>query len=444
MSHMADFPASFAQTRLWFMQALAPRDTSYVAASALVLRGALDVDALVRALDLVVDRHEPLRTVIVSDDGRPTQRIQPPRRTSLVPIAVTSEAEADRSARALATRPIDLAHGPLFDAHLLALGPDHHWLVMVMHHVVTDRWSREILLSELARAYDALRAGHPPALPELPVQYADFAVWQAAWLDSAEAQRSIEFWRQTLSGAPRPVGVPPDLRPSEGSDRPSIGLRRVLARGDDLASFSRARKMTPFSAVLAAWAVVLHRATGQRDLVIGCPSAGRTRAELEPLIGCFVNILPLRLDLSSGASFTSVARRASAVAAQALAHQDYPFDKIVEILRPPREPGQVPYFRTVLAYQSVAGGGARFSDLDATFREVDGESAKFDLTVSVLGIGRELELGIEADGSRYTPGLARAILEDFVAALETLLDAPETTIDGSRAEPLFAFEERAS
>ena len=462
-------PASSAQTRLLLLQALAPGDATYVAASIVVLRGPLDTERLRDALEWVVERHEALRTRFPQVDGIFVQEVSPPGPLALPELRVHNEAEARAAAQAHARRPLDPARDPLLAPLLLALAPDHHWLVLAMHHVITDRWSRENLLRELAYFYAPSPAFAAP--PRLAIQYPDFALWQAAWLDSDAARRQLAHWRRALEHAPPPVGpgaprgdarspgtIPPTARPrpspqalraGDGSSAPagpgpSFVVERQSGLGVELRGFARRRRVTPYACVLAAWALVLHGRTGARDLIVGCPAAARSHTDLEPLIGCFVNILPLRVRLTPGATHVALVRALAATSAEAFDAQDYPFDKLVEALAPPRAPGETPYFRTVLAYQSTVGPPPRFADMQVELRDVDTGTAKFETTVSVQSTGDVLELAMEVDTSRVPPPVARALMDELLAALEAILRRPEGRVGLAAEDELFAFEEAPS
>ncbi len=340
-------PLSYAQERLWFLDQLEPGSASYNVPAAVRLAGDLDLSALAATLTGIVRRHEALRTTFASSDGEagPIQVIQPPHPVPLplIDLADMSDREAREErardlARAEALRPFDLRNGPLLRAGLLRLADDDHILLLSMHHIVSDGWSMGVLVHELGVLYAAFHQGRSaplPTLPALPVQYADFAVWQRAWLAGDELERQVGWWRQQLHGAPAVLELPADRpRPAVQSYR---GSGVPVALGPDLsaavADLGRRTGTTPFMVLLAAFQALLGRVSGQDDLVVGSPIANRRQGEVENLIGFFVNTLALRGDLSGDADgdpgFEVLLARTREATLGAYAHQDVPFEKLV-------------------------------------------------------------------------------------------------------------------
>ncbi|HEV3049323.1 MAG TPA: condensation domain-containing protein, partial [Longimicrobium sp.] len=349
-AHRDGAPLSFAQERLWFIDRLEPESAVYGMPMALRLAGALDHAALERALGEVVRRHEVLRTVFGEADGSPVQVIAPFGGFALPVEDLSALGEADREAAVTrradeeASRPFDLSAGPLFRAALLRLGQEDHVLLLSMHHIVSDEWSMGVLFGELSVLYEAYREGRESPLPELPVQYADYAVWQREHLAGEVLQRHLSYWRERLAGAPELLELPidrprPAVRTHRGGTVPVELSPELLER---LQALGRSEGATLYMTVLGAFQVLLSKYAGSDDVVVGSPIAGRTRREVEGLIGFFVNTLVLRTDLSGDPGFREVLRRVREVTLGAYAHQDLPFERVVEELQPERGIGQVP------------------------------------------------------------------------------------------------------
>jgi len=386
---VASAPLSFAQRRLWFLDQLAPGSAAYHIPGVLTLAGPLRPELLAAALAEIVRRHDTLRTVFVVERAEPVQAVLPVSTGAWVlPLAdlgalpaAAREGEAARLAATEARRPFDLAAGPLLRALLVRTSADEHRLVVVMHHIVSDGWSLGVMLGELAALYEALAAGRPSPLPALPIQYGEFATAQRRELEGEALDRRLAWWRQRLAGA-SVLELPTDrARPSMVSDRGAavrVDFPAGLARG--LEGLARGEGATLFMVLLAAWSALLARYSGQEDLTVGTPVAGRDRAEAEPLIGCFVNPLPMRVGLQGDPAFRELLGRARETALGAYDHQGVPFERLVEELAPGRDRGQTPLFQTVLALQS-APRPVRLPDLDISLAEIPTGTAKFDLTL---------------------------------------------------------------
>ncbi|HYH46090.1 MAG TPA: amino acid adenylation domain-containing protein, partial [Thermoanaerobaculia bacterium] len=400
-------PLAPAQERLWFMDQMEPDSSAYNIPGAVRLRGPLDVPALASALAGIVARHEALRTRFGVADARPVQVIQPAAEMDLqLPVAdlaaldsVAREAELLRLATAEAARAFDLAAGPLLRVLLVRLtrpasgtSPEaEHALLITLHHIVSDGWSLGVFVRELAALYGA--AGQPgrAALPPLALQYADFAVWQRRWLEEeGEMERQLAFWRLYLAGAPAVLELPLDRPRSAAGSRDQRGARLTLrltaAEAQAAGGLARAEGATLFLVLLAALDALLLRHTGQEDLVVGSPVAGRDRLELEPLIGLFVNTLVLRCAAGGDPTVREMLARVRSAALGAWTHQDIPFDRLVEAVAPQRDPSHSPLFQVMLAAQpDVLGGleGLERAGLAVAPLEVPVASAKFDLAVGI-------------------------------------------------------------
>ncbi|MDX1017420.1 non-ribosomal peptide synthetase, partial [Sinorhizobium medicae] len=386
---------SFAQQRLWFLAQLDEGSTNYHMPLALRLRGALDRVAWQCSLDRLFARHEALRSVFVAPQGQPRVEVLPADAgLPLVEHDLQGLPDAQGALLDLcheeAHTPFDLAGGPLIRARLIRMSDAEHVFLLTQHHIVSDGWSMGVLMRELNSLYRAFVAGQDDPLPPLAIQYPDYAAWQRQWLSGERLQTQAQYWRDTLSGAPARLALPTDRpRPAQqsfaGAGVPVV-IDAALTRG--LKRLSRQHGTTLFMTVLAAWAVVLSRLSGQDDLVIGVPSANRGRREVEELIGFFVNTLALRVDLTGAPSVSELLERTRRTALTAQEHQDLPFEQVVEIVKPPRSLDRTPLFQVMLAWQNNSIGPL---DLPGLRVEAAGEGldqVKFDL---------ELDLGEDGD-----------------------------------------------
>ncbi|HEX7940824.1 MAG TPA: condensation domain-containing protein, partial [Gemmatimonadaceae bacterium] len=386
-SRARPLPLSYAQQRLWFIEQLDPGRFTYNVPRFLRLTGALDVAALETSLHELVRRHEVLRTRFAEVEGEPWQSIAADLDVALEVEPVREGDVAERAQRE-ALRPFDLGTGPLIRARLLRVREDEHVMLLVMHHIVCDGWSMAILVRELGAAYLGARTGTPPRLPELPVQYADFAQWQRRWLTGEVLDAQLAYWTRALAGAPPTLELPADRpRPAVRTAR-GEQLTRVL--GGELTTalraLSRKEGATEFMTLLAAFGALLARYSGQHDIVVGSPIAGRNRAELEGLIGLFVNTLVLRVDTGGAPSFRELVGRVREVCLGAYAHQDLPFDKLVEVLKPERELNRTPLFQVMFALQNVPTAELDVAGMTARPVGIHSGIAKFDLSVFVLDV----------------------------------------------------------
>jgi amino acid adenylation domain-containing protein len=385
-----ELPLSFAQERLWFLHQLEDASAAYHIPGALYLRGRLDETSLERSLAEIWRRHESLRTTFENVDGRPRQRIGPPEsfalaRHDLSAIAAGErEAQARRLAMEEAQRPFDLARGPLLRCALVPLGEEEHLLLVTLHHVVADGWSLGVLVRELGILYRAFLNGEPSPLPELTVQYADFAQWQRRWLSGPELGRQLRYWGRQLEGV-SVLDLPGD-RP-----RPRLqtfhGAQQHFMIGPEIADgvrrLARSEKATAFMVLVAAFQALLQRYTGQDDIAVGTPIAGRGRAELEGLVGLFANTLVLRTDFGGDPSFREALARVREVALDAYAHQDTPFEKLVEEVRPERNLSTSPLFQVMFVLQNAPAAPLELPGLNVRPFGLDPGTSRFDLTLFV-------------------------------------------------------------
>jgi amino acid adenylation domain-containing protein len=392
-------PLSFAQERLWFLDQLEPRSAAYNMALAYRFRGELDLAALAAALGDLERRHEVLRTTFAAAGGDPFQvvRAAAPRPLAVVDLAALPPAPRQAAARRLiqqeARRPFDLARGPLLRAAALRLAADDHALQITIHHIACDGWSLDLLARDLTALYRRRAGGEPAPLPELPVQYADFAAWQRGWLQGEALERQIAHWRERLAGAPPLLALPLDRpRPAVRSPRgASVAFELSAESSAALQAMGRQRGLTPFMTLLAAFQAVLCRHSGQDDVVVGTPIAGRNRLETEGLIGFFVNTLALRSRLLPAAPLAVLLDAVRDTLLDAYTHQDVPFEKLVHELGVERHLGHSPVFQVTFAFQNNdAPPAPEMAGLELTPLPVDTRTALFDLALEMMEIDGRL------------------------------------------------------
>jgi amino acid adenylation domain-containing protein len=435
-----ELPLSFAQERLWFLDHLEPGSPFYNVPGALRLAGALDAAALEWALGEVVRRHEALRTVFPARGGRGVQVVLPPEPFALPLEDLRDLAEAEREAavrRAVdeeVRHAFDLARGPLLRARLLRVADEEHVLAMVMHHVVSDAWSTGIFFGELGEAYRARLAGRDPALPPLPVQYADFAVWQREWLQGEVLERQLGWWRERLRGAPAVLELPTD-RP-----RPPVqrfhGASHVFAVPDDAAralrALGRREGATPFMVLLAGFQLLLARYAGQDDVVVGTPIAGRNRQETERLIGFFVNTLALRTELWDDPGFRELVARVRETTLGAYQHQDLPFERLVEELQPERSLSRTPLFQVMFVFQNAPPGALDLGGVAVEPVEFEFRSEKFDLTLTMLESPDGLLGGIQYSTDLFDAATVERMGRHLATLLADAARDPARPVSGLR------------
>ncbi len=442
-----ELPLSFAQQRLWFLDRLEPDSPIYNIPAAVRLRGRLNVAALQRSLTEMVRRHESLRTTFSTVEGRATQVIGRPFSVHLPAVDLQSyppverEREALRLAEEEVRRPFDLERGPLLRAKLLRLGSDDHILVLSTHHIVADGWSMGIFIREMAALYDAFTKGRPSPLPALPIQYVDFAAWQREWLEGEEMERQLSYWRRQLGDSPPVLELPTD-RPRQPVQtfrgaRRSFRLPSGLAKGLD--HLGREHGATLFMTLLAAFQTLLSRYSGQQDICVGTPIANRNRAETESIIGFFVNTLVLRGDLAGNPSFRELLDRTRKVALEAYAHQDIPFEKLVDALQPARDLSHSPLFQVMFVHQQSEIQSLEIPGLTLQPLEVDTGTAKFDLTLTTVEEDSGLRGEFEYNADLFEPATIDRMIGHFQRLLQEIVEDPDRRIG---ALPLLEESER--
>ena len=438
-------PASFGQERFWLMDRMDPGKAAWSLPAILRLRGPLDVDALQAACAGLAGRHESLRTVLQWMEGGLAQVIFPDRTLSLRVADLTKEDDPEGEARRRlaqeVARPFDLERGPLARARLYRVAADHHLFLLNLHHAVTDGWSTGILLRELSALYGAFARGEPPPLDPPELQYADFAEWQREQMTGALLERQLEWWRAALAGAPALLELPTD-RP-----RPAVhdgaGAVEPVRLGAPLAAavhaLARARRTTPFVVLLAAFQVLLARWARQDDVVVGTPVAGRTRPETRGVVGFFVNTLALRADLSGDPTFAEFLDRVRETALGAFAHQDLPFERLVDELNVPRSSAHAPVFQAMFVLQNTPDAPLAWNGLAVEPAALDAGTSPFDLRLGLAERDGEISGGLQYATALFD----RAAVQGMVAQYRTLLAAacaaPERRVNEL---PLLADDER--
>ncbi len=425
-------PLSFFQERLWFLDQFEPGTPTLNMPLAVRLRGDLDTEALARALELLVQRHEALRVRLRTVEGCAVQEAVPGgwlplpiEDLSELPSAEREAAQEERLAAEVA-RPFDLSRVPLLRARLLRLEASEHVLVLTVHHIAADGWSLAILLDELARVYADLSQARAPALEEPPLQYADFAVWQRARLQGERLERSLAYWREALEGAPPHLDLPTDFaRPALQTYR---GGRATCAIAGALASrirgLGRTHGATLFMSLLAALDVLLHRWSGQEDIVVGAPVAGRPRPELESVVGPFLNTLPLRASLAGNPTFQELLGRVRDAALEAYAHQEVPFEKVLESMAPARDLARTPVFQVLLNVLNFPTASIQLPGLALEVMSLPDPPSKFDLTLYVSEDQEELRLDLVYNADLFAAGRMEELLRQYERLLEEAVESP--------------------
>lgn len=441
------FVPSFAQEGLWLLDQLETGSAFYNVLILPRLKGQLDVTALQRSLQAIIQRHETLRTTLVTVDERPMQAIalSLPHALPLLDLSdlAVSEREAalqTLSLQAVAT-PFDLAHGPLLASYLIRLANEEHILLVTLHHAIADGWSTEIFTRELGNCYAAFASGEEPSLPELPIQYADYAVWQREVLQGEGRAELDRYWREQLADAPALLALPTDYpRPAVQSHR---GARHFLTLPaslfQELRAFSRREGVTLFMTLLTAFQVLLMRYSGQEDIVVGTPLAGRTRRELEGLIGLFANTLVLRSKLPGSISLRESLARVREVCLEAYSHQEMPFELLVELLQPERSLSYSPIYQVLFGLQNFSSTPLKLAGLEITPVEMTRQTSRFDIVCDLLETADELVCRVEYNSDLFRP----ETIARLVAHYQRLLQAFVTNADCTLARlPLLSESEQ--
>lgn len=426
-------PLSFSQQRLWFLDQLSPADPTYNIPYAMTIRGPLDVSALERALNAILGRHEILRTTFNNVGGTPVPAIADTWNVELKQIDITALPESAREPKAKlllkreASRGFNLARDLVLRAVLIRLEADEHIFLHVSHHIAWEFRSTALMYSELSHFYEHFLTGKQPNLPQLPIQYSDFALWQRQFLHGEMLERLAEYWKAQLREAPRDLHLPVDFKPPIASRH--HGKRHPLVLSGDLLDRARAVSLesgvTPFMSLFGAFNVFLYCYTGQFDICAGSPIARRRRDEIEAMIGFFVNTLVLRTDLSGNPSFRELLARVSRVVLGAIAHADLPFDKLVEILRPPRGVGRMPLFQVNFRVVKAPLPTLELRGVKVSSPEwIDNGTSKFDLSLELVASGGAAGF-FEYSSDLFREATIAQMAVDFRALLRSLVEQPD-------------------
>jgi Condensation domain len=429
-------PLSHAQQRLWFIDQLEPGSAAYNMPAPVRLSGRLDLAAFERAVREIVGRHEILRTTFAVEEDQPVQVIAPGVElplevTDLGHLAPAEQlAEARRLASAEAAKSFDLSSGPLVRVSLLRFGAEEHAVLLTMHHIVSDGWSFGLFFRELRLLYHAFLNGEASPLAPLPIQYADYAVWQREWLGRGALAEQLSYWRRQLAGAPAVLELPadfprPQVQSSEGALIPVLVPEPLTLA---LKELSQREEVTLFMTTLAALQCLLHCLTGALDVVVGTNVANRTRPETEGLIGLFINQLVLRGDLSADPTFSELLKRVREVALGAFAHQHVPFEKVVDALRPERNLSRQPLFQVKIDLQNAPVSSLHFPGFTLSHLEMEISVSHTDLTLAMLDSGEVVTGFLQYSTDLFTAPTARRMLGHYMLILERVAERPETRL----------------
>jgi non-ribosomal peptide synthetase component F/acyl carrier protein len=437
------FPASFAQRRLWFLDQLIPGDPTYTVPGAVEIEGPLDVEALEKSLQEVVRRHESLRTRFDGNRGEPQQVIDSEAALNMQFLDLRSipeherQAQADQIAREEAKKPFDLRRSPLLRVTLMCLAEQRHRLVLTTHHIISDGWSVGILIRELAVLYNAFTQGRPSPLPELPIQYVDYTAWQQEQLVGESLQRHLDYWKQQLDGVQTELDLVTDRPHRQGSANQGaqyyFDLDAALTR--DLRRFGQEQGVTLYMVLLAGYQALLYRHTGQQELLVGSPVAGRTRTEIQGLIGFFVNTIVTKATFTANITFRQLLKLAKDTTLDAYAHQDIPFEKLVEELSPQRNLGRTPLFQTMFSLQNESMLGMKLGSANLRLMDIDLGTAKFELTFALTEFGDVIKASFEYGSALFDRATIAHLAERFTFLIRELLTDPDRPISQAPLVP---------
>jgi amino acid adenylation domain-containing protein len=431
-SHGQPPSLSFAQHRLWLLDQLEPGTATYNISAALHLQGALNVAALEQSLNEIVRRHEALRTTFIMEGGRPVQNIAPDSNLEFRSLDLSDTPEAERMGEALrrataeSQLPFDLQRGPLLRANLMRLAEQEHLLQITMHHIVADGWSFGVLTRELGLLYESYCAGRNSPLAELPIQYADYAEWQREWLSGETLEEQLAYWRTRLGGTLPVLQLPTD-RPRQAVQT-FRGARHAFVIPQELSQtltdLSQREGVTLFMTLLTAFKALLHVYSGQTDIIVGTPIANRQHAELHELIGMFINTLVMRTDLSGDPGFTELLGRVREGSLEAYAHQDVPFEKLVEELQPERDLSRNPLFQVMFILQNTPPPVLKLADQKMSLVEIDTGTSKFDLTLELTEYAEGIKGSLEYNTDLYDGETIERLAHHFHSLLSAVAAQP--------------------
>ncbi len=429
------YPLSFAQVGVWFLDQLQPNNPFYNLPAAFRIAGSLNALALSHSLNEIVKRHEILRTTFTTVEGQPVELIAPSLTLTLPLVDLQQipemkrQAEVQRLSIEEARQPFNLTTLPLLRAKLLRLGEAEHILLLCMHHIITDAWSMGVLLQELASVYKAFCDRLSPQLPKLPIQYADFAIWQREWLQGEVLESQLAYWKQQLNNIPLlelPTDFPrPAIQTYQGATQ-SFVLSSTLSKS--LKELSHQEGATLFMTLLAIFQILLHYYSSQDDIVVGTDIANRNQADIEGLIGFFINQLVLYTNLSGNPTFKNLLERVRKVTLEAYDHQDLPFNLLVDAVKPNRDLSRAPLFQVKFVLQK-APITLQFSDLTLSFVEVDNGTAKFDLLLDIVELERGFYVSFQYNTDLFKADTITRLMEHFETLIQNIVAQPNTTLN---------------
>ncbi|HKS72052.1 MAG TPA: condensation domain-containing protein, partial [Terriglobales bacterium] len=429
-----EFPATFQQRRLWFLDQLQPNAASYNVAWSIRITGQLRVEALEQSLSEIVRRHEVLRTTFTERNGEPVQVVSPAHPLHLAVLDLSStpdgEAEAQRITSQESQQPLDLKNGPLLRARVLKLGAEEHIVLITLHHIVFDGWSRRIFVQELATLYEAYESGKASPLPDLPLQYADYAVWQREHFAGKALAKQLAYWKKQLDGAPASLNLATDRpRPAIQSYRGAVKSFTLPAElFAAISDCGRQQSVTPFMILLAGFQVLMARYSGQEDVLVGTPIANRNRAELEGVIGFFANTLVMRTKISPALTVSELLAKVRETALDGYAQQDIPFEKLVEELRPERSLSHNPLFQVLFSLQNAPRRAFDLPGLQLTPVEVAGATSKFDLSLFLVETPEGLRGRMEYNTDLFEEATIERMLAHYQGLLEAAVADPQCPV----------------
>jgi amino acid adenylation domain-containing protein/non-ribosomal peptide synthase protein (TIGR01720 family) len=426
-----ELPLSFAQQRLWFLHQLDPNDASYNIPAAFRVRGPLNVQRLQQVFDRIAQRHETLRTVFKTVDGKPHVEILPQSPVKIEHIVLPDDQKDAAAIESIiieeARKPFDLEKGPLTRVKVLQLADDHFVIVLNMHHIISDGWSMGILMNEVAALYRAFSANQPDPLPPLRIQYVDFAAWQRQWLSGRVLEEQLNYWKRVLGNGSPPLQLPTDKpRPvTPTSNGAHLQFKIDKATAEAMNAFCQQHNVTPFMAFLAAFMVLLHKYSGQEDISVGTPIANRNRSEIENIIGFFVNTLVMRADLSGDPTFADFLRQIRETALGAYAHQDLPFEKLVDAIQTERDVRHTPLFQVMFMMQNLPRGSQDVSDITIEELKVENGLSQFELTLALTEVDDGLNASLEYNTDLFEEETMRRLADHFVRVVQSVLNEPQ-------------------
>ena len=423
-------PLSFAQQRLWFLDQLEPGNPLYNICSPVRIRGKLNVGALRRSFELIVEKHETLRTTFFKEGAEPRQKVHANTELDFEMIELESEADLQQKIVQEANIPFDLQKRPPVRIRLFKLGTDEHVVVLTLHHIVSDNWSTGVLIRAFMDYYPVLAQGEDVTVRSLRVQYADFAAWQRKWLSGKTLEKQLLYWEEKLRGLPAVLDLPTDFpRPAyqtHNGDFLTFELGVTLSNA--LKQLAEQNDVTLFMALMAAFQILMLHYSLQEDFAVGTPIANRNRAEIEPLIGFFINTLVIRSDTIDNPSVSTLLKRIKETLIGAYAHQDLPFEMLVEKLDPERDMSQSPLFQTMLVFNNAPVDKLELPDVQLELIEFENKTSKFDLIFNFMEDNGGLEGKVEFNTDLFKPETIRAMINHFTRVVEAMSSWPDRAV----------------